>query len=101
MTTPYKHHTRDLKQAAFLWAQLTVNTRFAGLEPIPGEDNIFYFVFEVTPTDDTRDVEEELNSLIFSYTNGETCVEPLTYDKKMGQLRDHLRNHSKRGNKHV
>jgi len=92
--------TRDLKQAAFLGAQLVCNTRFVGLEPLPRENNIYFFVFEVTAKDSEVNVEEELNSLIFQYTNGETCIDPITYDKKMGQLRDHLRNHSMRNVKH-
>jgi hypothetical protein len=86
------YSTRDMKQAGFIWAQLVHDARFKGLTPLHNERgrDIFLFNFEVDAS------REQFNELLFQYTNGETCVEPLTYNKKIGQLLDHLSNQTRK-----
>lgn len=78
------YKTQDLKLAAFLWSQLLHPVRFEGLVPIPNKPTLFFFTFDLTAS------QTELDNLLSSYTNNETCVEPNSYNARMGKLRDAL-----------
>lgn len=80
-----RHSTRDLNEAGALWAQDKFKVFFVKLEPVPGKDGLFKFVFdcECTP----RDLEE----FLIRYTNEQELIEPKKYDQRLSALRDSLR----------
>lgn len=73
-----------MRLASYLWSQVQYPVTFDGLVPIPNQPNMFYFnfVFEAT--------QEQLDGLLTEYTNEKACVEPNSYNAKMGRLRDAL-----------
>ena len=79
------YRTKDLNEAAFIWCQPL--SRLVAIEPeIAGSSppELFYFRFQIEVTD------EELKTLIFSYANEETKVEPQIFARKQNNLRDRL-----------
>jgi hypothetical protein len=79
-----KYKTRDLRLASYLWTQTKYPATFDGLIPIPHQPSMFWFnfVFEAT--------QDQLDELLNEYTNEKACVEPNSYNAKMGRLRDAL-----------
>ena len=78
--TPFR--TKDLNQAAFIWAQPGVE--LARLQGNQGGGTTIFFLFELPMS------EEELQELQLRYANGKTLVEPNLFVSKQNALRDLL-----------
>jgi len=77
--------TSDLYLAAFVWS--TQSATFTKLQPKSdtSKKGVFKFYFELDLS------TEELNNLLLDYQNGVACVEPSTFVKKQGYLKDQIR----------
>ena len=74
--------TKDLNQAAFIWAQPGV--KLIRLQGSQGGGTTIFFLFELPMT------EEELQEFQLKYANGETLIEPTLFVSKQNALRDLL-----------
>jgi len=73
--------TKDLNQAAFIWCQS--DAELLGLDQ-SGDSPTVHFRLSVPMCRD------ELSSLLFSYANGKTSVDPLAFAQNQSKLRDFL-----------
>ncbi len=81
----YTYSTRDLREAAFIWAQSEICVAFRGLGVSDKNPSVFLFQFEISADRDT------FSNLLDRYMNQQASVEPKYYDQKMNNLRDNLR----------
>lgn len=83
MKVPYS--TKDISTAAFLWCHPG-----ACLEKTTEIEGSMYFHFQI----DLKG-EEELNSLLFAYSNRRTSVEPVLFFENAHKLRQMVRDSNK------
>jgi len=86
-----RYSTRDLREAAFLWAQKELPVKFAGLDADSKNPGVFLFVFNYEASEDV------FSQLQHRYNSEEALIEPRSYDQKMNNLRDHLRKVTTKG----
>ena len=73
--------TKDISTSAFMWCQSG-----AKFSQVSEKDRSIYFHFEFENL-----TEEELNDLLFRYSNRQTMVEPVLYSEHMNRLRQIVR----------
>lgn len=74
------YRTKDLNQAAFVWCQPGV--RLLEVQGSRGKGTTIFFKFELPLS------EQDLRTLLISYANKETRVEPQEFCAKQNNLRD-------------
>lgn len=79
-----QHKTKDLCEAAALWAQTEFPVSFVSLEATD-RVGLYRFVFDVSTN---PEIFDDFRS---RYINEQTTVEPRRYDSRTNSLRDHLK----------
>jgi hypothetical protein len=77
----WRHRTKDLNQAAFLWCQEGVTLADVSTD---GRGSTVYFTFSIPMR------YEAVTALLLEYANGSTKVDPKLFSGKQADLRDLL-----------